>query len=160
MAVSRGAGRGAAPPPSSLGGLSVKAIVAHHASFIRSLEQPPLIVGHSFGDLFVQMLLDQGFGWAGIAIDPAPIGGIVPGPLTTKAALPVIARVGGWKRPYTLTKRGGADRCARSSLFSSRSWLLSRRKVGLGTCQIRKPAPANPTETARVKVPASIAGEV
>src|ERR1700722_6047209 len=92
------------PPPAALGGLSIKAIVAHHARFIRSLATPPLIVGHSFGALFVQLLLDQGLGCAGIAIDPAPLGGLIPGPLTTKAALPVIARVGGWHQPNTLPK--------------------------------------------------------
>jgi pimeloyl-ACP methyl ester carboxylesterase len=92
-------------PPKSLGALSLRSIVAHHAAFIRALPQPPLIIGHSFGGLFVQMLLDQGLGWAGIAIDPAPIGGIIPGPITLMAALPIIMRIGGWRRPYTLTRQ-------------------------------------------------------
>jgi hypothetical protein len=93
-------------PPSSLGGLSVKAIVAHHASFIRSLEQPPLIVGHSFGGLFVQMPSTKASIGRELRSTQLQFGGIVPGPLTTKSALPVIARVRGWQRPYTLTKRG------------------------------------------------------
>jgi pimeloyl-ACP methyl ester carboxylesterase len=92
-------------PPAEVGGLSINSIVAHHAAFIRSLPEAPVLVGHSFGGLFVELLLDAGLGCAGVALDPAPIGGIVPGPITFKAALPVIARASGWKRPYTLTKQ-------------------------------------------------------
>ncbi len=62
--------------PSPLAGLGVEAIVARYERVIRALDEPPLIVGHSFGGLFVQMLLDRGLGSAGIAIDSAPPKGI------------------------------------------------------------------------------------
>lgn len=93
-----------ANPPAALGGLSVGAIVDHYQAFISTLSEKPLIIGHSFGGLYTQILLDRGVGAAGIAIDPGPIGGIIPGPVSLAAALPVIARWEGWNRPYTLTR--------------------------------------------------------
>ena len=94
-----------ANPPKALGGLSIRAIVDHYAEMIQTLPEPPLIIGHSFGGLFTQMLLDRGLGWAGIALEPAPIGGIVPGPITAGAALPIILRWGGWRKPFVLTRK-------------------------------------------------------
>jgi predicted alpha/beta hydrolase len=35
---------------------------------IRGLDRPPIIIGHSFGGLFTQLLLDCGLGAAGVAI--------------------------------------------------------------------------------------------
>lgn len=65
-------------PPEALAGLGVTEIVDHYERIIRGLEQPPILVGHSFGGLFVQMLLDRGLGAAGVAIDPAPPRGVLP----------------------------------------------------------------------------------
>lgn len=93
-----------ADPPRELGRLSIIDIVERQAAFIRNLPEPPLIIGHSFGGLFTQMLLDRNVGVAGVAINPAPIGGILHGPTTLTAALPVIARVNGWNRPYAMSR--------------------------------------------------------
>lgn len=81
-----------ARPPEGLRRLSVGAIVDHFEAFARALPEPPLLVGHSFGGLFVQHLLDRGVGVAGAAINPTPIAGILPGPATLGAALPALAR--------------------------------------------------------------------
>ncbi len=62
--------------PSPLAGLGVEAIVDRYADVVRGLDEPPILVGHSFGGLFVQMLLDRGLGAAGIAIDSAPPKGV------------------------------------------------------------------------------------
>lgn len=62
--------------PSPLAGLGVEAIVAHYEQVIRGLDEPPILVGHSFGGLFVQMLLDRGLGAAAVAIDSAPPKGV------------------------------------------------------------------------------------
>ncbi len=93
-----------AQPPKGLGSLSIAAIVDHYAAFIQALPEPPLIIGHSFGGLFTQMLLERGLGVAGVAIDPAPHAGIIPGPVSLSAAFPVLARFGAWARPFTLSK--------------------------------------------------------
>jgi pimeloyl-ACP methyl ester carboxylesterase len=62
--------------PSPLAGLGIGEIVDHYDGIIRTLDEPPILIGHSFGGLFVQLLLDRGLGAAGIAIDSAPPKGI------------------------------------------------------------------------------------
>lgn len=68
--VGRSAAELNADPPAGLGSLSVGRIVDDLQVFIEALapspDGPPLLVGHSFGGLFVQMLLDRGVGRAGI----------------------------------------------------------------------------------------------
>ncbi|MBA4808897.1 alpha/beta hydrolase [Brevundimonas sp.] len=102
-------------PPLALGSLSIEAVVDRMAAHIRTLDRPPLLVGHSFGGLFIQLLLDQGLGRAGIALNPAPIAGVVPGRLTLRAAAPAILRPRGWRRPYALSRRLWAERYANAA---------------------------------------------
>jgi pimeloyl-ACP methyl ester carboxylesterase len=63
--------------PSALNGLGVTEIVNHYENVIRELDEPPILMGHSFGGLFVQMLLDRGLGVAGVAIDAAAPKGVL-----------------------------------------------------------------------------------
>jgi pimeloyl-ACP methyl ester carboxylesterase len=56
--------------------LGVKEITDHYAGIIRGLDAPPIIIGHSFGGLVTQLLLDRGLGAAGVAVDPAPPKGV------------------------------------------------------------------------------------
>jgi pimeloyl-ACP methyl ester carboxylesterase len=104
-----------AKPPAALGGLTVGAIVDHYAAFIATLPEKPLIIGHSFGGLYTQLLLDRGIGAAGIAIDPGPIGGIIPGPISLAAAFPVLARWEGWNLPFTLSREAFAANFANTA---------------------------------------------
>ena len=46
--------------PSKLKGLTVKKIVDHYDRIVRKLDRFPILIGHSFGGLFVQMLVDRG----------------------------------------------------------------------------------------------------
>lgn len=62
--------------PAPLRGLGIGEIVDHYAGLIRSLEEPPILIGHSYGGLFTQLLLDRGLGAAGVAIDSAPPRGV------------------------------------------------------------------------------------
>jgi pimeloyl-ACP methyl ester carboxylesterase len=101
--------------PGALGGLSIQTIVDDLEMQIRALPQPPLLVGHSFGGLFTQMLLDRGVGRAGVAINPAPIGGVIHGWLTLTAALPPILRWNGWNKPYKFTRDRWAARFANAA---------------------------------------------
>src|SRR4051794_12464653 len=72
-----------------LAGLGLDEIVHHYASAIAELEQPPVLVGHSFGGLIVELLLDRGLARAGVALSPAPPKGILKLPLSTlKAGAP------------------------------------------------------------------------
>jgi pimeloyl-ACP methyl ester carboxylesterase len=86
-------------PPPELARLGITEIVDHYDRIIRQLDRPPFLIGHSFGGLFVQMLLDRGLGAAGIAIDSAPPKGVLPFyPSAIKANLGVLTTPGGWRK--------------------------------------------------------------
>jgi pimeloyl-ACP methyl ester carboxylesterase len=57
--------------------LGVTEIVDHYDGIIRGLSEKPIIMGHSFGGLITQLLLDRGLGAAGVAISPAQIKGVL-----------------------------------------------------------------------------------
>jgi pimeloyl-ACP methyl ester carboxylesterase len=85
--------------PSALAGLGIAEIVAAYERVIRALDEPPLLVGHSFGGLFVQVLLDRGLGAAGVAIDPAPPRGvIVYEPSAFRSLIGVLVTPRGWRK--------------------------------------------------------------
>jgi pimeloyl-ACP methyl ester carboxylesterase len=76
----------------ALAGLGLGEIVDHYAQLIGALEQPPVLIGHSFGGLIVELLLDRGLGRAGVALSPAPPKGILVLPFSSlKAASPALA---------------------------------------------------------------------
>ena len=69
--------------PSPLKRLKLKTVVDHYERIIRKLDAPPIIMGHSFGGLIVQMLVDRGLGSAGVVIDSAQSAGVPVLPLST-----------------------------------------------------------------------------
>jgi len=69
--------------PSPIATLGLSEIVEHYESIIRGLDSPPIIMGHSFGGLMTQILLDRGWGAAGVAIASAPVKGIFLLPFST-----------------------------------------------------------------------------
>lgn len=76
----------------SIAGLGVEEIVDHYAAIIDGLDEEPILIGHSFGALFTQILLGRGVGRAGVAMDPAAPKGIKRVPLSSlKVAAPAIA---------------------------------------------------------------------
>src|SRR5215813_9566762 len=62
--------------PSVLNGLGITEIVDHYDRIIRGLDAPPVIMGHSFGGLITELLLDRGLGASAVAISPAQIKGV------------------------------------------------------------------------------------
>jgi pimeloyl-ACP methyl ester carboxylesterase len=85
--------------PSLLVGLGVGDIVEDYERIVRSLDEPPILIGHSFGGLFVQLLVDRGLGAAGIAIDSAPPKGVFAFAPTTLLSLGRILLVPfGWRK--------------------------------------------------------------
>jgi len=56
--------------------LGIKEIVDHYDGIIRGLGAPPIIMGHSFGGLITQLLLNRGLGASAVAISPAQIKGV------------------------------------------------------------------------------------
>ena len=77
--------------PTPIAGLEIDTIVDHYEQIIRALPKPPIIVGHSFGGAFTQVLLDRGLGAAGIGIASATVKGVLDLPLSTiRATSPVL----------------------------------------------------------------------
>jgi esterase/lipase len=62
--------------PSPIEAVTVSAIIEHLESVVGALEKPPILIGHSAGGVFTQILLDHGFGAAGVAINSAPTEGV------------------------------------------------------------------------------------
>jgi pimeloyl-ACP methyl ester carboxylesterase len=63
--------------PGAVAGHGISDVVAHYSEIIQSLDAKPVLIGHSFGGLIVQRLLGNGLGIAGVAIDAAPIKGVL-----------------------------------------------------------------------------------
>lgn len=76
-------------PDPRLASLGAAEIVDHYEKIIRALDAPPVVIGHSFGGLWTQILLSRGLGAAGVAIDSAPPKGVMPAWNAVKASLPV-----------------------------------------------------------------------
>lgn len=91
-------------PAPELASLGVTEIVDHYARVVAELPEPPVLVGHSFGGLFVQMLLDRGLGRAGVAIHPAPGKGILPNLGILRANRRPLSAWRGWKKVLTMPK--------------------------------------------------------
>jgi pimeloyl-ACP methyl ester carboxylesterase len=77
--------------PSPLRGLRITKIVDHYERIIRELGAPPIIMGHSFGGLITQLLIDRGLGAAGVLIASAQTAGIPVLPLSSVwSSLPIL----------------------------------------------------------------------
>jgi non-heme chloroperoxidase len=63
--------------PAKVAGFGIDDVVEHYAQIIRSLDDRPVVIGHSFGGLIAQRLLGQDLAAAAVAIDPAPIKGVL-----------------------------------------------------------------------------------
>ena len=77
--------------PTPIEELTVPATIEHLEGVVRELESPPILMGHSAGGVFTQILLDHGYGAVGVAINSAPTEGVKRVPLSQiKAAFPVL----------------------------------------------------------------------
>ena len=77
--------------PSPIAHLGVGEVVEHYEKIIRELDEPPILMGHSFGAAVTQILLDHGLGSAGVAIDSAPVKGVLRLPWSTlKSSFPLL----------------------------------------------------------------------
>src|SRR5919201_1907796 len=91
--------------PSPLRGLSIAYIVDYYDRIIRGLDQPPIIIGHSFGGLITQLVLDRGLGAAGVALGTAAPKGVLTLPYSTlRAAWPALRNPANRKKEVPLTR--------------------------------------------------------
>jgi pimeloyl-ACP methyl ester carboxylesterase len=91
--------------PSPLAGLGVTEVLDHLVDVVEALDTDPIIMGHSFGGAFVQLLLDRGLGSAGVSIHGAGVKGIyaLP-PSQLKAVWPVLRNPANRKRAVPITE--------------------------------------------------------
>ena len=90
--------------PSPIATLGIQDIVEHYERIIQGLDCAPYIIGHSFGGLITQILLDRGLGAAGVAIAPAPVKGIFFLPFSTlKVSFPALSNPANNHRAVPLT---------------------------------------------------------
>jgi alpha-beta hydrolase superfamily lysophospholipase len=79
-------------------------VVDHYEGIVRELGSPPIIMGHSFGGAVTQVLLDRGVGAVGVAIDPAPIKGVLRlPPASLRSAFPALKNPANRHRAVMLT---------------------------------------------------------
>ncbi|PYV60044.1 MAG: alpha/beta hydrolase [Acidobacteria bacterium] len=90
--------------PARIAKLGIAEIVEQYDKIIRELDSPPIIIGHSFGGLITQILIDRGLGAAGVAIAPAPVKGIIFLPFSTlKVSFPALSNPANNHRALPLT---------------------------------------------------------
>jgi pimeloyl-ACP methyl ester carboxylesterase len=90
--------------PAPIERLGIHEIVEHYEDIIRGLDSPPIVIGHSFGGLIAQILLDRGYGSAGVAIASAPVKGIFLLPFSTlKSSFPGLRNPANDHRALPLT---------------------------------------------------------
>src|ERR687894_1198609 len=77
--------------PTPIEELTVPAVIEHLESVVSLLDAPPILMGHSAGGVFTQILMDRGYGAAGVAINSAPTEGVKVVPLSQiKSTFPVL----------------------------------------------------------------------
>lgn len=92
--------------PSVMNGVGVAEVAEHFERIVRGMRTPPVLMGHSFGGLLVQILLDRGLGRAGVAIGSAPVKGVFRLPISSlRAALPVLSNPANRRRTVALSPK-------------------------------------------------------
>ena len=90
--------------PDKLANLDIDTIVASYEKVIKGLDEQPIIMGHSFGGLFTQILLDRGYGAAGVALCSAPVKGILILPFSTlRVSAPALSNPFNYNKAAALT---------------------------------------------------------
>jgi non-heme chloroperoxidase len=88
----------------AVAGHGIDDVVGHYAQIVKALDTKPIVIGHSFGGLVVQRLLGDDLAAAAVAIDPAPIKGVLYLPLSAlRVASIALRNPANKKRAVSLT---------------------------------------------------------
>ena len=90
--------------PEKIADLGIEDVIEHYKDILNDMNEQPIIIGHSFGGLVTQVLIDQGFGVAGVGLDAAAPKGVHK--LTyaeLKSTFPVLSRPGNRHKAVALT---------------------------------------------------------
>jgi pimeloyl-ACP methyl ester carboxylesterase len=92
--------------PDAVAGVGVREIMDYLTDYISKLDAAPVIMGHSFGGTFAQLLVGNGLGSAGVSIDGAAVKGINTMPLSeVRSVLPVLDNPANISKASTLTPK-------------------------------------------------------
>jgi pimeloyl-ACP methyl ester carboxylesterase len=115
--------------PTPIEDLRVPAIIDRFESAIGELDTAPVLIGHSAGGAFTQILLDHGFGAVGVAINSAPTEGVRVVPLAqAKSAFPVLKNPANHHKAVGFTHKQAHQPAAQPSDRHRR--LEGRRELG------------------------------
>jgi pimeloyl-ACP methyl ester carboxylesterase len=92
--------------PDVVAGVGVREVMDHLTEIISELDSPPIIMGHSFGGTFAQLLVGNGLGLAGVSIDGAGVKGIKALPFSElRSTFPVLKNPANSKKAVGLSPR-------------------------------------------------------
>jgi len=92
--------------PELVAGKKLSEVVDHFKAIVGAYDRDPIIIGHSFGGLITELLMGEGLGTAGVAIDPAQIKGVLPLPLAQlRAGLPALGNPANISKAIALTSK-------------------------------------------------------
>ena len=92
------------PNDVALATLTTVELIDHYASFAKSFSEKPIIMGHSFGGLITQVLVNRGLAAAGVAIHSAPPKGVFPYEFSfLKAGWKVLGLFSSMKKTYMMS---------------------------------------------------------
>jgi pimeloyl-ACP methyl ester carboxylesterase len=91
--------------PEIIAEATVPATLDHLIEVIEGLDRPPIIMGHSFGGTFTQLLVNRGLGAAAVTIDSAPPEGVrVNPPAQIRSLFPILRNPANRHRAVGFTK--------------------------------------------------------
>jgi pimeloyl-ACP methyl ester carboxylesterase len=139
--------------PKPIARQSVDKILDHYERIISALERQPIIIGHSFGGAFTQVLISRGLGAAGIAVHSGTVRGVYDLPLTTlrsnwavlrnpirrHVAIPTTAKAFRYAFTNTFTEEAAAAAYERFAIPASRNVLFTGANVNLNPFTPLKP---------------------
>ncbi|MEZ4963507.1 MAG: alpha/beta hydrolase [Saprospiraceae bacterium] len=65
-------------PNSPIATLRLVQLLNHYETIIKKMPEKPILIGHSYGGLLTQLLVNRGMAAAGICIHPVPPQGVIP----------------------------------------------------------------------------------
>jgi non-heme chloroperoxidase len=92
--------------PERVAGFGIDDVVQHYTEIARTLGAPPIVIGHSFGGLIAERLLGENVAGGAVAIDAAPMKGILylP-PSALRVASVALRNPANKKRAVALTRK-------------------------------------------------------
>ncbi|GIF20738.1 pimeloyl-ACP methyl ester carboxylesterase [Actinoplanes tereljensis] len=95
---------GARANPDAIADHGIEDVTQHYIGIIENLDEPPILIGHSFGGMIAEKILGLGHAAAAVAIDAAQIKGVLPLPLSAlHSTLPVFKNPANLHRAVSLT---------------------------------------------------------